>query len=85
MSENLEHKRLMWHCRRGMLELDVLLLPYCRDMYLTLSPEDQEKFVNLVACEDPDLFGWFMQQSVAEDPNHAYMVDKILQAGNINI
>lgn len=85
MSENLEHKRLMWHCRRGMLELDVLLLPYCRDMYLTLSPEDQAKFVDLVACEDPDLFGWFMQQSVAEDPNHAYMVDKILKAGNIKL
>ena len=85
MSENLEHKRLMWHCRRGMLELDVLLLPYCRDMYLTLSPEDQAKFVDLVACEDPDLFGWFMQQSVAEDPNHAYMGDKILKAGNINL
>ncbi len=85
MSENLEHKRLMWHCRRGMLELDVLLLPYCRDMYLTLSPEDQAKFVDLVACEDPDLFGWFMQQSVAEDPNHAYMVDKILKAGNISL
>mgnify|MGYP002700280809 FL=1 len=85
MSENREHKRLMWLCRRGMLELDVLLLPYCRDMYLTLSPEDQAKFVDLVACEDPDLFGWFMQQSVAEDPNHAYMVDKILKAGNINL
>lgn len=85
MSENLEHKRLMWHCRRGMLELDVLLLPYCRDMYLTLSPEDQAKFVDLVACEDPDLFGWFMQQSIAEDPNHAYMVDKILKAGNIKL
>ena len=85
MSENLGHKRLMWPCRRGMLELDVLLLPYCRDMYLTLSPEDQAKFVDLVACEDPDLFGWFMQQSVAEDPNHAYMVDKILKAGNINL
>lgn len=81
MSENLEHKRLMWHCRRGMLELDVLLLPFCREVYLTLSPEDQAKFVDLVACEDPDLFGWFMQQTVAEDPNHAYMVDMILKAG----
>ena len=85
MSENLEHKRLMWHCRRGMLELDVLLLPFCREVYLTLSSEDQGKFVDLVACEDPDLFGWFMQHSIAEDPNHAYMVDMILKAGVINI
>lgn len=85
MSENLEHKRLMWHCRRGMLELDVLLLPFCREEYLSLSAEDQAKFADLIACEDPDLFTWFMQHSVAENPNHAYMVDKILKAGIINL
>jgi antitoxin CptB len=85
VSDNFEHKRVMWHCRRGMLELDVLLLPFCRDMFLTLSSEDQAKFVNLIACEDPDLFGWFMQQSIAENSDHAYMVDMILKVGNTTI
>ncbi|NRA23977.1 MAG: succinate dehydrogenase assembly factor 2 [Oleispira sp.] len=85
MSENLEHKRLMWHCRRGMLELDVLLLPFCREEYLTLSPEDQAKFVDLLECEDPDLFSWFMLHRVAENPNHDYMVKLILKAGKIKI
>jgi antitoxin CptB len=85
VSDNFEHKRVMWHCRRGMLELDVLLLPFCRDMFLTLSMEDQTKFVNLISCEDPDLFGWFMQQNEAENPDHAYMVDMILKVGNTTI
>jgi antitoxin CptB len=82
VSENLEHKRLIWHCRRGMLELDVLLLPFGRDIYLTLSTEDQAKFVDLLECEDPDLFSWFMQHQVPENPNHAYMVDMILKTGH---
>jgi len=82
VSENLEHKRLIWHCRRGMLELDVLLLPFGRDIYLTLSTEDQAKFVDLLECEDPDLFSWFMQHQVSENPNHAYMVDMILKTGH---
>jgi len=85
VSENIEYKRVMWHCRRGMLELDVLLLPFCREMFLTLSTDDQAKFVDLIECEDPDLFGWFMQHSVAENPNHAYMVEMILTAGKIKI
>jgi antitoxin CptB len=85
VSENLEHKRLMWHCRRGMLELDVLLLPFCRDVYLSLTKEDQAKFVDLIECEDPDLFAWFMQHQIAENPNHAYMVDMILKAGKIKL
>jgi antitoxin CptB len=85
VSDNFEHKRVMWHCRRGMLEHEVMLLPFCRDMFLTLSSEDQAKFVSLIACEDPDLFGWFMQQSIAENSDHAYMVDMILKVGNTTI
>ena len=85
VSENLEHKRLMWHCRRGMLELDVLLLPFCREVYPSLSEEDKAKFVDLIECEDPDLFAWFMQHQVAENPNHAYMVQMILDAGEIKL
>jgi len=33
----LEHRRLWWHSRRGMLELDVLLVPYTETVYPTLS------------------------------------------------
>lgn len=85
VSQNLEHKRVMWHCRRGMLELDVLLLPYCREKFVSLSEADKAKFVDLLECEDPDLFAWFMQHHVSENENHAYMVDKILKAGIITL
>jgi antitoxin CptB len=85
VSEYIEHKRVIWLCRRGMFELDVLLFPFGSDSFLTLSVEDQAKFVNLIACEDPDLFGWFMQHSVAENSDHAYMVDMILKVGNTNV
>ena len=73
-----EKKRLWWHSRRGMLELDVLLLPFVEDVYDTLSEEDKEKFRNLLDVEDPDLFQWFMQHARSSNPDHAYMVDMIL-------
>lgn len=73
-----EKKRLWWHSRRGMLELDVLLLPFVEDVYDTLSEEDKEKFRNLLDVEDPDLFQWFMQNARSSNPDHAYMVDMIL-------
>ena len=75
---NPEHKRLMWHCRRGMLELDVILLPFCSDHYLSLGEEDQRRFRDLIDCEDPELFALFMGHETAQDSEHAYMVDKIL-------
>jgi len=77
MSE-VEYKRLWWHSRRGMLELDVLLLPFLEEVYRDLPEEDQKKYQRLLDCEDQDLFNWFMQKNRPENPDHAYMVDLIL-------
>lgn len=77
--ERIKFNRLFWHSRRGMLELDVLLVPFLKEAYLDLSEEDQARYENLLECEDTDLFQWFMQKSVPENPDHAYMVRMILE------
>ena len=74
-----ELNRLFWHSRRGMLELDVLLVPFSRDIYATLSDEDKVCYNELLACEDADLFVWFMRQEVPEDKQLAAMVDLIIE------
>lgn len=74
----LEHRRLWWHSRRGMLELDVLLVPFTEEAYPTLSEEDQRIYKKLIDNEDQDLFNWFMEKSAPEDAELAYMVRKIL-------
>lgn len=78
MSEDTEFKRLWWHSRRGMLELDVLLLPFLENVYLTLSEEDRARYRKLLECEDTDMFEWFMQRSRPEDPDLQHIVDMIL-------
>lgn len=76
--ENIELKRLQWECRRGMLELDVLLKPFLEEAYPQLDAADQERFRNLLKCEDPDLFSWFMGYSESQDADHQRMVRMIL-------
>lgn len=73
-----EKKRLWWHSRRGMLELDVLLLPFLEEVYDDLSEEDQARYRNLLDVEDPELFKWFMQKEKPSDPDHRAIVEKIL-------
>jgi antitoxin CptB len=73
-----EFNRLAWHSRRGMLELDVLLIPFLNEAYRDLSPEDQRRYKNLLDCEDPDLFSWFMRHAVPDNPDHLRMVNMIL-------
>ncbi|NWC81628.1 succinate dehydrogenase assembly factor 2 [Pseudomonas putida] len=78
MVEQTELNRLFWHSRRGMLELDVLLVPFTQEVYPILSEADRELYVRLLSCEDQDMFGWFMERTESEDPELQRMVRIIL-------
>ena len=69
--------RLRWACRRGMLELDVLLGNFLEEAFLTLSGTDQEVFIELLSCEDQDLFMWLTGKTTPTDANLLIMVDYI--------
>ncbi|WP_281646017.1 succinate dehydrogenase assembly factor 2 [Parendozoicomonas sp. Alg238-R29] len=74
-----EMNRLFWHSRRGMLELDVLLVPFSKEVYPSLSEEDKTCYNDLLACEDADLFVWFMNKEEPEEKRFATMVAKIIE------
>ena len=78
MVEQTGLNRLFWHSRRGMLELDVLLVPFTQEVYPTLNETDRELYVRLLSCEDQDMFGWFMERTESEDPELQRMVRIIL-------
>ena len=78
MAEQSELNRLFWQSRRGMLELDVLLVPFVKEVYPGLDEEDQRRYRKLLSCEDQDMFGWFMQRGEPEDEDLRRMVCMIL-------
>lgn len=55
-------KRLYWHSRRGMWELDLLLIPFLEHCYDRLGTDDQVAYRALIEGEDQDLFAWLMQR-----------------------
>lgn len=77
-ADNSDFNRLWWHSRRGMLELDVLLIPFLEEAYRDLDKEDQERYNKLLSCEDVDMFEWFMQRSRPDDSDLQRIVDIIL-------
>lgn len=70
--------RINWACRRGMLELDVLLMPFAEKVFDELSEPQQLVFERLLTSDDPDLYAWFMGHQVCEDPELADMVSIIV-------
>lgn len=63
---NDEIKKLRWACRRGMLELDVLLAPYLEQAYLALGEAKKANFRALLDQADQDLFDWLTNKKPAE-------------------
>ena len=51
-------ERLRWQCRRGMLELDVLLEGFLDQHYPTLSPRLKRHFFQLLEFPDPIIHAW---------------------------
>jgi len=78
-AKQIQAKKVVWHSRRGMLELDVLLLPFAQQEYPSLPEEDQVSYQKLLEREDPDLFTWFMEHTTPDDPELIRIVNLVLE------
>lgn len=58
----LNISKVRWHCRRGVLELDRLLNPFCDRVYPGLPKAKQLIFVSLLNYSDPELLSWLVYQ-----------------------
>ncbi|GAB4391435.1 MAG: succinate dehydrogenase assembly factor 2 [Gammaproteobacteria bacterium] len=71
--------KLRWHCRRGMLELDMLLLPFFDAYFEKLSDALQAQFVALLDCSDQDLWRWLLGYQICPEENLLNIISKIRQ------
>jgi antitoxin CptB len=67
-------RRLRWQCRRGMLELDHLLMRFLDLGYADLDPIRRQEFKSLLGQQDQDLSDWLMSRKVPDDPRVADLV-----------
>lgn len=76
--EQLDHdSKVKWHCRRGTLELDVLLNRYYDSAYPTADDEEKSLFLRLLEMQDPELLPFLMGTKVPEQQDLAALVNKI--------
>ena len=78
--DQTDHRRVYWHSRRGMLELDLVLMPFAEQVYPVLEPADQQLYRDLLQCEDTDIFAWVVHRA-APDPRLVPIVQRILAYG----
>jgi len=76
---DVERNKLRWRSRRGLLELDLLLVNFVDDGYEELSTEEQGHYRRLLEEEDPDLLSWFSRNAKSADPDLQALVEHILR------
>jgi len=72
-----EKSKLLWRCRRGVKELDVLFTQFVESSYDGLAYSEKAAFNKLLAIEDPDIMGFMLYNVTPDDPDVASIVKKI--------
>lgn len=72
-----KHSRLKWRCRRGALELDILLEAYLSTKYDAAPPDEQAAFERLLTLSDPELMAYLMGSRTPDDPALANVANRI--------
>lgn len=76
MQEGHELRRLRWKCRRGMLELDRLLMNFLNLGYNSLTLKDKALFEDLLGHSDQNLLTWLLASNTAPQ-EYNYVIKKI--------
>ncbi len=73
-----ELARLKWQCRRGMRELDELLVRYLEENYAGDSDVDKAAFREVLTLSDPELNSYLLQRQTPDSESIARVIDRIL-------
>ncbi len=73
-----EKERVRWRCRRGMLELDLILSRYLEARFDAMTEVQREAFQSLLEYPDNDIWDWFNARTRCNDPEVEPVVDDII-------
>ncbi|MGK0499118.1 MAG: antitoxin CptB [Oceanicoccus sp.] len=82
MISDHEYKRTCWASRRGMLELDLLLVPFVEEKLRQLDDVSQQRYIELLVSEDNDLFAWLLGHDTPENPEFKIIIGQIRDYSN---
>jgi len=71
---NEELNRLRWRCRRGLLELDIVLARFIEQHYANLSAAEKSEFVELLTEADNDLWEMISGGSATSTAHNEYIL-----------
>ena len=63
----MNDKEVLWKCRRGTKELDILMSNFYYSFYKTASDRQKEGFIKLLSLEDPIIYDLLLNKISLKD------------------
>ncbi len=79
-AQRIEENRLRWHCRRGLLELDLVLTRFMDQRFNALRTADVELLKELLDYPDQDLWDMIIGRLQPADKRVAPMLEMLRAA-----
>ena len=76
--QHVSRSQLEWHCRRGMRELDVLLMRYVEQHYDAADEGERAAFETLLSLQDPEILDLLTGRIVAKDVALNHVIQRLL-------
>lgn len=67
MPDKLNSRQLVWRCRRGIRELDVIFDRFLQTQYPGLKLDQQSAFERLLEVQDPLIMDWLTGRTQPDD------------------
>lgn len=80
----LNEKQLVWRCRRGVRELDVLFTRFLASDYAQLSPVQQADFQRILEVQDPIIMDWLFGKYDSDDAGLQEIVEILKALSGLN-
>ena len=75
-----DEARILWQCRRGMLELDLMLEAFMEECFADLSVVHKRAFIKLLESHDQILLEYLMGQTIPADKDIADVARQVRAA-----
>ena len=72
-------KKILWQCRRGLWELDAILIPFVEINFDDLDSENKNLFTELLSYEDIEVFDLLVNKINPKDKKMKPLVELIIK------
>ncbi len=76
-TKEAEQRRLAWRCRRGLLELDIVLQRFIARHFYDLTAQELVAFDGLLAMPDNDFWHLLQQKNSGANTMQQSVIDKL--------